>query len=260
MPANINSKTQELSSEERQRLDALLASARKFHYLSFIFAGLSLLLSSLEKLDGFSFPLGDIKLPKVQTAVGIYIIVIILNLAADRLFLMAYPFFKLDTRKPPFAWIAIGLGKPSKNMVILWLILPILLCAISTAITLRGDLLGFSLSFSGVYIILIPRVLWDYLDLIKKREDERGGPATFSIYLLYHFRIIRKLILIWIFFIPVLAVVPRWRSGMLSIEKVAFFLILPFIVLRTIGWIPFVYKFIDKFGTKYGFPGKSEHY
>lgn len=208
-----------LSSDELERLDELLKSARKFHYLSFLLAGLSLLLSSLETFNGFSLPLGQIILPNTQTAVGFYIVVILLNMVADRFFLMVHPFLKYDPRRPPFAWIALSTRISSRRSITFWLMIPILICAISTANTIKGDLTGISLSITGIFIIFLPRTIDDYIDLIKKRKDERGGPATYSIFLLYHYRIIRQLWVSIFFFIPVLAVVQNGVRACYILEE-----------------------------------------
>lgn len=249
-----------LSSDELKRIDELLASARRFHYLSFILAGLSLLISSLEKFGSFSLPLGDVVLPNTQTIVGIYIIVILLNMAANRLFQMAYPFLKLDSRKPPFAWIALGSNTPSQRSIIFWLMIPVVISAIATAITVIGDITGLGLCTAGLFIVLLPTTIKEDMYLIKNRKDHRGGAATYSMYLLYLYRMSRQIIVtVWLF-LPVLAIIPKWRNLLLFIMKIPIYVFAPILVLRIICGIRFVYKRIDKYGTKFGFPEKSEHY
>lgn len=260
MKKDSQDKNQKLSSAEKERVDELLASARRFHYLSFIFAGLSLLLSSIEEFGSFSLPLGDIVIPKTQTAVSIYIIVILMNMGADRLFMMAYPFLKLDSRKPPFAWIALGSYGSSQSLVIFWLIIPIVISGVATAITLIGDIIGLGLCFTGVFIVFLPRTISEHINLINNRKDHRGGNSTYSMHLLYIYRLSRQIIVTIWFFIPILAVIPRWRISLLTFMKISVLAFSPILVLRLIFGIPYFYKRIDKYGTKFGFPEKSEHY
>jgi hypothetical protein len=260
MNENSQDKNQKLSSAEYERVDELLASARKFHYLSFILAGLSLLFSSIEEFGSFSLPLGDVVIPKTQTAVGIYIIVILMNMAAFRLFMMAFPFLKVDKRRPPFAWIAMGSCGSSQRLIIIWLMIPVVISAVAAAITVIGDITGLGLCFAGLFTILLPRTISEHINLINNRRDHRGGPSTYSMHLLYVYRLSRQiLVTIWLF-IPILAIIPKWRNSLLPFITISVIAIAPIFVLRIICGIPFVYKRIDKYGTKFGFPEKSEHY
>jgi len=61
MITELNS--EKLTPEEFQRLDSLLSSARSFHYLSIILAGLSLAVSSLDQASDITLPFGNIALP-----------------------------------------------------------------------------------------------------------------------------------------------------------------------------------------------------
>jgi len=258
---STNLKFCNLSKDEIERLDKLLSSARSFHYSAFILSGLSLILSSLEKIPDIKIPLGDLILPPLQASVSIYILVLILILAAERLFNIAYPYIKIDKRRPPFAWIALSSKEPSFLSVTLWLLLPVLICAISTANSLNTkDITGYFLSFAGIMVILFPRSINEEYNLIRKRLDHRGGPATFSIWLLYHYRMIRSIIVTAFFFVPVLAVIPKWRDNLLSIIKSIIFIMVILIVLRIISHIPLCYRFIDRIGSKIGFPLYSKNY
>jgi len=251
----------ELTREEQERLDDLLSAARRFHYSAFVLSGLSLALSSLDTVGSFELPMGGVVVPALQTTVGIYLLVLVLILVSERLFAMAYPFLKLDKRRPPFAWIALGLRVPSMRSVTFWLMIPVLVCAISTANSLdTKDVTGFALSFAGAVFVLLPRTVGDYWYLIRNRLDHRGGAATFSMWLLYWYRLERGLSMTALLFAPVVAVVPKWRE---VVWKVVYpFVILGVVVyiLRLIAGFPFAYRLIDRLGKRFGFPVNSKHY
>lgn len=251
----------ELTREEQRRLDDLLSAARRFHYSAFIFSGLSLALVSIDTLEGFELPIGGVVVPTLQTIVGLYLLVLVFVLVSERLFAMAYPFLKMDKRRPPFAWIALGSRDPSIRSVTFWLVVPVLICAIATATLLDAkDVSGFTLSFAGVLFILLPRTVGGYWYLIGNRLDHRDGAATFSIWLLYWYRLVRDLWIIVFMFAPVVAVVPKWRG---PVWKVTYpFMILGggVYILRTIAAFPFVYRLIDRLGKRFGFPVNSKHY
>lgn len=251
----------ELTTEELKRIDALLSAARRLHYTSFALAALSLALSSLDKPTDISLPVGEVTLPSTQAAVSIYVLVLALTMAADRLFLMAYPWLRLDTRRPPFAWVALSLRPVSRRSVLLWLVLPVVICAIGTANTLEfEDQTGFYLSFIGLLVICLPKPIGHYWALIQSRSDHRGGPATFSIFLLYWHRVLRSIVYIAWLFVPVLAVVPKWRTAMLRAGSIMIAVLVVEVVIRTIGGFGFVYRRIDRFGSRFGFPAESRHY
>jgi hypothetical protein len=253
--------TGELDAAERERLDDLLASARRFHYAALALSGLSLALSSMDALAGFQLPTGGIVVPQLQTTVGIYILVLVLIMASDRLSSMAIPWLKLDSRRVPFAWIALGLREPSERSVTFWLILPVFLCATSTAIALEiEDMTGVLLSYVGVVFVMMPRAVADYWYLIRNRLDHRGGAATFSMWLLYWARLVRSVTGIFWTFAPVAAVVPEWRARVWSLAYPALILFGVVHVLRLLGMFPPVYRFIDRLGKRFGFSIKSIHY
>lgn len=90
-----------LTEQEQARIDGLLSEGKKLHYMNFILAGISLAVSSLDNLNPIAVPLGDIKLPFLNAAVGIYLISIVLSYGTSKLFRMANYWRKLDSRRPP---------------------------------------------------------------------------------------------------------------------------------------------------------------
>jgi Zn-dependent protease with chaperone function len=139
--------------------------------------------------------------------------------------------------------------------------LPVLVCAISTAISLDGkDPIGFLLSWVGIFFVLTPRIIGEYWYLIRKKLDHRGGPATFSMWLLYWYRLERSITGSVIFFIPILAIIPKWRIGLLRAETFLLIFFAVMYILRLIAVPPPVYRLIDRIGSKLGFPKESKHY
>ncbi len=251
----------ELTREEKDRLDNLLSAARRFHYFAFVFAGLSLALSSMEKISTFTLPIVNIVIPDLQAIVGIYLLVLILTLACERLFNMAYPWLKIDRRKPPFAWIALGSREITVRSVSFWLMLPVLICAISTAISLElKDYTGLLLIIAGVFFVMLPKTTSNYWYLIRKRLDHRGGAATLSMWLLYWYRLERGLSITALWFAPIVGVIPKWRQPIFNFIVPLFYFGGTIYIIRIICGFPFIYKRIDLLGKKFGFPVKSEHY
>ena len=251
----------ELTKEELVRVDNLLGAARAFHYSAFILSGVSLILSSLEKTDNFKLPIGDVVIPHVQTVVGIYLLVLVLSIGAERTLRMAYPWMKRDKRRPPFAWIALSPRDSTLRSVTFWLMLPIVVCGISAAISLdKKDVTGFALSFIGVIFFAMPRLVEENWYLITKRLDHRGEPATLSMWLLYWVRLGRSVALATFYFAPVIAVVPKWRSPIWNISYPIMIFVAAITILRAIAGIPFFYRRIDRLGSRFGFPVESKHY
>lgn len=258
MPPNSED---ELNKEELTRVDNLLGAARAFHYSAFVLSGISLVLSSLEKTDNFKLPIGDVVIPHLQTVVGIYLLVLVLSVGAERTLRMVYPWIKKDRRRPPFAWIALGPRGSTLRSVTFWLVLPIVVCGISAAISLdKKDFPGYLLSFVGAVVFMMPRVVEENLYLIMKRLDDRGGPITFSVWLLYWYRLGRGIFLTAYLFAPVIALVPQWRSPIWDISRPVLLFYLGVFILRAIGGLPFFYRRIDRLGSRFGFPIESKHY
>lgn len=251
----------ELTKEELDRVDNLLGAARAFHYSAFILSGISLALSSFEKINSFKLPIGDVQIPHLQTVVSIYLLTLVLSICAERTFRMAYPWMARDKRRPPLAWIALSPRDSTSRSVTFWLMLPIVICGVSTAISLdKKDVTGFALSFIGALFFATPRLVEYYWYLITKRLDHRGGPATLSMWLLYWYRLGRGVILTICLFVPVIAVVPKWRSPTWNISSPMVIFMIGILILRLIGGIPLIYRVIDRLGLRFGFPVESKHY
>jgi len=197
----------------------------------------------------------------VQGAAGLYLIVVALTLASERLSLLATPWLRFDTRRPPFAWIASSPKATSLWPMLLWLLVPLLLCAFSTSLALeRDDITGIGLSFAGTFIVLLPSTVINNWSLITSRLDHRGGAVTLSIWLLYWLRLLRGVMLTLLLLVPVVAVVPKWRGSMSTVGGGLFVAFIVLAVVRMVGAIPLTYRCIDRLGPRFGFPVKSQHY
>jgi hypothetical protein len=261
MTARKTKSPKRLAEDEKKRIDELLTEARRYHLSAVIVAGISIALSSLDQTTGIELPIGKINLPSTQTAVGLYFLVILLSMAANRLFDMAEPWMHLDTRRPPFPWVALGTPPYSFLRFSLWLLIPIFVAALATAFTLQSkDTSGVVLSFVGVVLFFLPLTFARYSTLISKKEDARGGRATLSIYLLYYYRLLRQVAFFGIFVLPIFAIVPKWRMDMTRAAGYLVIFSASIFVIRTIGGFRFVYKAIDRFGARIGFPTESKHY
>jgi hypothetical protein len=117
------------------------------------------------------------------------------------------------------------------------------------------------LSFTGFGLLYLPRTIYYWNHLVDVREDHRGGIATFSIYLLYRYRLIRQFLYSIYIFLPIVVVIPQWRKPQLITiivySTVAFGVIY---VVRMCCSIKFVYRKIDKLGLRFGFSTVSKHY
>jgi len=247
-----------LDDKEMERLDALLSAARSFHYMNFIVAAIALALSSIERTEAFQLPIGGLAIPPTETAVGAYILSICLAVASASLFRQAEPWMKKDPRRPPFAWIALGAADPNRGKVFLWVLVPVILTSVAVSMTLDQKVPHSGLLLPGFFLVGFPLIFEHYFSLIRTRTDHRGGSAPFSIWLLYCYRLMRQLLLVGAFLFPVLAAVRQWRGPMLTASAICFSAVVSLMLLRLAGG--FTYRWIDKFGGRFGFPTHSQHY
>lgn len=247
-----------LNSEEEERLDNLLLLARRFHHLCFVLAGISLALSTLESAQTFNLSIGNLKFPITQTSVGLFVAITALCSAIDWLYLeMALPWLSLDKRRVPFAWVASGGGRLS---YFVWTRLPIVITGVGLTITFKNSGLLLLTLFLGLIAPTSPLVIRDYAYILGTREDKRGGPATYSIWLLYWFRMIRALLIVAFYFLGVFQLIPAWEQGTNQLSSVFMICILLLGLVRLVGSFPLVYRWLDKRGMNRGFPQKSQHY
>lgn len=259
---NADGENLNLTSEEQGRLDDTLIQAREFHNRSFALALFSFIIAIVNPKEDLFFAYQNINLPKIHTIIGLYFGVILFTFSCTTLFLRAVPFILLDNRRLPFPWIATNRRPIGVSIIfsLFWISLPLLICCLSTSLALKsGDNTGIFLTFVGLMTIAFPRYVDKKLNLIFAKKDERGGKATFSIYLLYWVRLINSLVLLLSLVIPIIPIIPDFRST-LSWFSFPMTILIVLLGVRMTGSFPFIYKFIDKLGNKFGFPGKSDHY
>lgn len=256
-----------LTEAEQIRVDRLLESGKRFHNFSFVLAGILIALSSLTNFDRFSAPFGEIIFPKLQSSLGLYLLCIVSLIISDRYFLMAYPWMRIDNRRPPYDWIAMGLNFERSLFSSFIFQLPMHIAVIATAIILGTDtninkiVTASALLFTGFGLVYLPRTFYYWAHLIGVREDHRGGSVTLSIYLLYWYRTIRQILYLIYLSLPIVLVIPQWQNPqflILIIYSTAAFGVI--YAIRMLCSAKFVYRKIDELGLKFGFPTTSHHY
>jgi hypothetical protein len=253
-----------LNEAEQKRLDELLATGRTYHFMALVVSGILLALSTLDSFGEFLAPFGNISFPSVQTALGLYILVIVLLIATDYILLMAYPWLSLDERRPPFAWLILGLDFQRSYPISFWLYVPILIASIgmvgvlvknaSTTLSIGGAII------SGMALVYFPRTIYYMAYFIEKREDHRGGSLTLSMYLLYLYRYFRQIVYTLLIAAPIIYLIPAWKDGYTIVLLIAGGVYIVVFVLRRVGSIKKVYRWIDRLGKHFGFPTESKNY
>jgi len=98
-----------LNESEQERLDELFSFGRLFHYTNFIVAGIAWALSTLERKPDLQLPIGGLSLPTIQAFVALYLVSVALTMATVQSLRMAERWSRLDPRRPPYAWLAVGI-------------------------------------------------------------------------------------------------------------------------------------------------------
>lgn len=252
-------KVETLTTAEEQRVDQLLVAARRFNYSSIVIAGVLAALA-LEGIDSpkFILPFLQVELPILKASLVMYLLVFSLSVLADKMFRMTYPYMLCDSRRPPFPWIPLS-RRVSYWSVTGWVLLPPIVSGIFVSM-ITADQIGYQLAIIAPLASLVPRIIGNYWPHIIDRSDERGGPATLSIYLLYWYRVLRNFVIIGLMVIPIIAISPEWRVVLERARMTAAIIMASGIAVRIICGLPFVYRLIDRLGAVFGFPQKSEHY
>ncbi len=253
-----------LSEAEQKRLDSLLSTGKTYHFTALVISGILVALSTLDNFGEFLAPFGNISFPSVQTALGLYVLVIVFLIATDYILLMAYPWLGLDERRPPFDWIILGLDYQKSYPISTWLYLPILIASIGmVGILSKNSITSLSTGstvISGMALVYFPRTIYYMAYFIEKREDHRGGSLTLSMYLLYLYRYLRQIVYTLLLATPIISLIPAWKDSyekLLVIVGGAYFVVF---VLRQIGGIKKVYRWIDRKGKRFGFSIESRNY
>ncbi len=258
-----------LTEAEELRLDKLLESARYYHNLAFAVAGILTAISALEHFQEFALPFGGLAFSRIPATVGLYLFVLILLVISDRFFLMAFPWLLADKRRPPFAWIPMGVGLGFKHALWSGIIFyaPMQVSAIASTVILgdepavSGVLTLSALVLAGYGFVFLPRTVYYWKHLINERIDHRGSAATLSIHLLYWYRLIRQIFFSLFLIAPIVQVMPRWRDSQFNVALPYLAIVFGFVFLvRLVCGSKSIYRRIDGLGSKFGFPTESVHY
>lgn len=193
----------------------------------------------------------------LPAVVALYLLSIMVAIANDRLFRQAYKWMSLDPRRPGFPWYALGLNRVNYSAVSVWILLPVVVTAIAGSQALGHELGGTALLLPGFFLAGTPRICERYGDLIRQRRDHRGGPATFSMWLLYIYRIASSALLCLMFSTLVISAVPILRGTMLRVSSLLGAGAIALMVARTLAGL--VYRKIDHFGGRFGFASTNPH-
>lgn len=239
-----------LDDKEMDRVDLILSSAKRLHYINFIICGFSLAILSLEDITELLLPIGGITLPYIQTSVGIYIVSLALTFSSFRLFRMANRWLKYDPRRTLYPWIALGVDKVQYWMVFMWIIFPFVINTLPL-VTVKEGYNAFSLFLPAFIMLTTPDFISNKINQLKSRLDDYENNMSLSIWILYWIRLLRAISLVIIFSAPIFNVIPAWEQVLLPIQMIGMAMLLVLGLIRMIGG--FVYKWIDRIGQKIGF-------
>ncbi|HZV70771.1 MAG TPA: hypothetical protein VFG10_14550 [Saprospiraceae bacterium] len=244
-----------MEDREYQRLKELADSGRYFHYRNFVFAGLIMVLLIKGQEESLKLFL-DIEFPIRLLIIFLYIIIIVFTIITIDIFSSIWKTINLEFNDQiPFNWFILT-GYKNRILSGFWITLPWILSSIVIGNS-EVDFEKFSLIMVGFFSISLPNYLKEFAFKIVNREDGNGNKLTLSIYLLYWYRLLRNILLICLisypifnYFNPQEKIITKWFFYVILISLVVIFVI-------RILW-NFIYKYIDKLGTKLGFAIKYE--
>ncbi len=250
-----------LSDEEKLRLDNLLKVSRWFNYAAITLAGISLIISLTDNQSDVKIPLGEITIPRIEATAFIYLLVILFSIASDRFFELSKKWIEKDNRRVPFAWIALNSSNPSFGLVRTWIVIPILVCAFSTANSVpENGVTSYTLIFFAFIPFFLFRGVFQQIDLLFEKRDLRGGKVTYSIWLLYLFRLYRLLIITAFFSTPLVVILLGYEVEFIELMKTFVIALLPIQLIRIVCGHKRIYRYLDRKGASIGFSEKSTHY
>jgi hypothetical protein len=230
--------------------------ARKVHHLNLLVVALSLLLLA-PGTDNVNIPLLQVSLPRANSIIPLYLLSILLTAANDRLAMQAYRWLPLDPRRVPFPWHPLGHSRVNYWTMTTWVLLPVVITGVAASITLWRELTGLGLLLPGLLLAGSQRVRDRYGPLIRDRLDHRGGPVTFSMWLLYLYRMARNGLMAVVCVTSVLAAIPDARALMLKVSGAIIVLFIGMMVCRVLAGAFF--RRIDRVGVRWGFPNTNAH-
>lgn len=127
-----------LSADERERVDAALAEARRWHYLSFAVLGVTALFTFSGE-PSLRVPGFDFKVDRPDAGIALFVVVVSLTALAFRLVLHTLWLLRRHKR-PATSWIVIGPDGYPSVVGVVYLLLPVVATAVATAHCQGGEL------------------------------------------------------------------------------------------------------------------------
>lgn len=245
-----------MDDKEYQRLKDLIDSGRSYHYKNFIFSSLIAVLLLKDHQENIKLFL-DISFPIKHLIVFLYIITIAFTIITLDAFSSAWEKVSVEfVDEVPFNWFVLT-GKKNKLLSGIWLILPWMVSSIAVGNS-SIEIDKGSLIMLGLFFIAFPSYLKDFAFKVANKVDDVGNKITFSIYMLYWYRLARNIMLIFIpsyylltYFNVIVETPNKWITYLIWLLLVVTY------VIRFFWGFAFIYKPIDKYGVRFGF---SEDY
>jgi hypothetical protein len=243
-----------MEEREYQRLKELIDSGRKFHYMNLVFAGLIITLLFKNVNENLKLFL-EIEFPIRNLLIFIYFLTVIYTIVCFDIFSSIWKRVNNEFNEEiPFNWFVLT-GNKTRILSIFWIGLPWLISAIGIGFS-HLDIDKASIIALGLFSIAIIFDLKKFAYKIANKSDENGNKVTFSIYLLYWYRLLREIFVVVILCISIYTAFNTSLINInpLSIElKITIGVMILLFILRLLGTFKFFYQRIDKFGEKFGF-------
>lgn len=258
---NMSDINSELNDRDYERLIQLVESGRKYHYRNFIFASLVFVFLLKDENENFNMIL-EVELPIKIIMVFLYFLTIVYTVITIDIYSSTHKVIRTNFNgRIPFNWFVLT-GKQTTMLSGLFIVLPLIISYIGIGFS-KIPIDKGSLFYLGLFGTFLPKYLKDYAFNLSRKVDDNGNEITLSIYLLYWYRLIRGIITIALFAIPIFYFFNQDRQPK-TIEELfdeniyLWVCLLSLIILRILGEI--FHKKINNIGTKYGFPREYKKY
>ena len=244
----------ELNDREYERLKSLVESGRKYHYRNFVFASLVFVLLLKDENESLKLIL-EVELPVRILMVVLYFLTIVYTVITIDIFSSTYKTIRTHfDSEIPFNWFVLT-GKQTKLLSGFLLILPLIICYLGIAFS-KIPIDKSSLFYLGLFGTFLPTYVKDFAYNISRKVDNNGKKITLSIYLLYWYRLIRNLLFIFFFTIPIFYFFnqsghPKNLNDFFNDNIYVMIFVGFLIIIRIIGDL--LHKKINRIGIKYGF-------
>jgi hypothetical protein len=153
--------------------------------------------------------------------------------------------------RTPHPWFLLALPVLVQRFLI---VTPALASGVAAEIRIKGPYGG--LTFGAFAVLGTLDMFQRWRILLRERTDERGGPATLSIWLLYWLRSFRHLAIIVMLLSPLLS---QWSTQLtIRVFSVAVSFVIAVALMRIAGGL--IYGLIDRLGVRLGFAATNPHY